>query len=107
MSCGNSPVRTTNVIESNFDPVRSRTNVSKRSRSAESATCLVWALLVRRKERRRRLNGKPYWHRCIKRCSSQKVGHFSASVYSARSHAADIGRVPPSHRRRSVFNLLP
>jgi putative transposase len=50
-------LRTTNAIESNFDPVRSRTNVCKRLRSAESATYLVWALLVRRKERWRRFNG--------------------------------------------------
>jgi putative transposase len=50
-------LRTTNVIESNFDSVRSRTNVCKRMRSAESATYLVWALLVRRKERWRRFNG--------------------------------------------------
>lgn len=50
-------LRTTNAIESNFDPVRSRTNVCKRLRSADSATYLVWALLVRRKERWRRFNG--------------------------------------------------
>jgi putative transposase len=50
-------LRTTNIIESNFDPVRTRTNVCKRMRSAESATYLVWALLVRRKARWRRFNG--------------------------------------------------
>lgn len=50
-------LRTTNVIESNFDSVRSRTNVCKRVRSAESATYLVWALMVRRKEHWRRFNG--------------------------------------------------
>jgi len=50
-------LRTTNIIESNFDPVRSRTNVCKRLRQPESATYLVWALLVRRKERWRRFNG--------------------------------------------------
>jgi len=50
-------LRTTNAIESNFDPVRSRTNVCKRLRSAESATYLVWALLMRRKDRWRRFNG--------------------------------------------------
>jgi putative transposase len=50
-------LRTTNIIESNFDVVRSRTNVCKRIRSADSATYLVWALLVRRKERWRRFNG--------------------------------------------------
>ncbi|HEY9084923.1 MAG TPA: IS256 family transposase [Candidatus Tyrphobacter sp.] len=50
-------LRTNNVIESNFDPVRSRTNVCKRMRSAESATYLVWALLMRRKSRWRRFNG--------------------------------------------------
>jgi putative transposase len=50
-------LRTTNVIESNFDPVRSRTNVCKRMRNAASATYLVWALLVRRKPRWRRFNG--------------------------------------------------
>lgn len=50
-------LRTTNIIESNFDVVRSRTNVCKRLRQAESATYLVWALLVRRKERWRRFNG--------------------------------------------------
>jgi putative transposase len=50
-------LRTTNIIESNFDPVRSRTNVCKRMRNAESATYLVWALLVRRKSRWRRFDG--------------------------------------------------
>jgi putative transposase len=50
-------LRTSNIIESNFDAVRSRTNVCKRMRKAESATYLVWALLVRRKEHWRRLNG--------------------------------------------------
>ena len=38
-------LRTTNIIESNFDVVRSRTNVCKRLRQPESATYLVWALL--------------------------------------------------------------
>jgi transposase-like protein len=50
-------LRTTNIIESNFDVVRSRSNVCKRFRQPESATYLVWALLVRRKERWRRFNG--------------------------------------------------
>lgn len=50
-------LRTTNIIESNFDVARSRSNVCKRLRQAESATYLVWALLVRRKERWRRFNG--------------------------------------------------
>jgi len=50
-------LRTTNIIESNFDPVRSRTNVCKRMRAADSATYLVWALLVRRKSHWRRFNG--------------------------------------------------
>jgi putative transposase len=50
-------LRTTNIIESNFDVVRSRTNVCKRIRQPESATYLVWALLVRRKTRWRRFNG--------------------------------------------------
>lgn len=50
-------LRTTNVIESNFDSVRSRTNVCRRVRSAASATYIVWALMVRRKEHWRRFNG--------------------------------------------------
>ncbi len=50
-------LRTTNIIESNFDSVRSRTNVCKRLRQAESATYLVWALLMRRKPHWRRFNG--------------------------------------------------
>ncbi len=50
-------LRTTNIIESNFDVVRSRSNVCKRLRQAESATYLVWALLIRRKEHWRRFNG--------------------------------------------------
>jgi putative transposase len=50
-------LRTTNIIESNFDPVRSRTKVCKRLRQAESATYLVWALLMQRKTRWRRFNG--------------------------------------------------
>lgn len=50
-------LRTTNVIESNFDPVRSRTDVCKRLRSGTSATYLVFALLVRRTSRWRKLDG--------------------------------------------------
>ena len=50
-------LRTTNIIESNFDPVRSRTNVCKRLRSGKSATYLVFALLARRAGRWRRFNG--------------------------------------------------
>jgi putative transposase len=50
-------LRTTNIIESNFDPVRSRTNVCKRLRTADSATYLVWALLMRRAPHWRRFNG--------------------------------------------------
>jgi len=50
-------LRTTNIIESNFDVVRSRTNVCKRLRQPESATYLVWALLIRRKSSWRRFNG--------------------------------------------------
>lgn len=50
-------LRTTNIIESNFDPVRSRTNVCKRLRSGTSATYLVYALLMRRRDRWRRFNG--------------------------------------------------
>jgi transposase-like protein len=50
-------LRTTNIIESNFDVVRSRTNVCKRLRQPESATYVLWALLMRRKERWRRFNG--------------------------------------------------
>ncbi len=49
-------LRTTNIIESNFDPVRSRTNVCKRLRSGTSATYLVYALLIRRSSRWRRFN---------------------------------------------------
>ena len=52
-------LRTTNIIESNFDNVRSRTNVCKRLRQPESATYLVWALLMRRKSHWRRFNGYP------------------------------------------------
>jgi putative transposase len=50
-------LRTTNIIESNFDVVRPRSNVCKRLRQPKSATYLVWALLVRRKERWRSFNG--------------------------------------------------
>jgi transposase-like protein len=50
-------LRTTNISESNFDPVRARTNVCKRLRSGTSATYLVYALLVRRSSRWRRFNG--------------------------------------------------
>jgi len=50
-------LRTTNIIEANFDPVRSRTNVCKRLRNGTSATYLVYALLVRRSDRWRRFNG--------------------------------------------------
>jgi len=44
-------LRTTNIIESNFDVVRTRTDVCKRLRVGESATYLVYALLIRRSSR--------------------------------------------------------
>jgi transposase-like protein len=50
-------LRTTNIIESNFDVVRTRTNVCKRLRVGESATYLVYALLIRRSSRWRKFNG--------------------------------------------------
>ena len=50
-------LRTTNIIESNFDVVRTRTNVCKRLRSGSSATYLVYALLIRRSSRWRKFNG--------------------------------------------------
>jgi transposase-like protein len=50
-------LRTTNIIESNFDVVRTRTNVCKRLRSGTSATYLVYALLIRRSSRWRKFNG--------------------------------------------------
>jgi len=50
-------LRTTNIIESNFDAVRTRTNVCKRLRVGTSATYLVYALLIRRSSRWHKLNG--------------------------------------------------
>lgn len=50
-------LRTMNIIESNCDPVRSRTNICKRMRQAESATYLVWAPLMPCKPHWRRFNG--------------------------------------------------
>lgn len=50
-------LRTTNIIESNFAPVRSRTNVCKGMRNAGTAAYLVWELLMRRKSRWRRFDG--------------------------------------------------
>jgi len=50
-------LRATNIIESNFDPVRSRTNICKRLHSGASATYLVYALFIRWSSRWRRFNG--------------------------------------------------
>jgi transposase-like protein len=63
-------LRTTNIIESNLDVVRSRSNVCKRLRQAEFATYLVWALLVRRKERRRRFDGYALLEKLHQRCAT-------------------------------------
>lgn len=50
-------LRTTNVVESPFDVVRTRTNACKRLRTGASATYLVYALLVRQATRWRKLDG--------------------------------------------------
>lgn len=50
-------IRTTNAIESIFAPVRLRTDATKRLRSGESATYLVYALIMRYSKNWRRLNG--------------------------------------------------
>jgi len=54
-------LRTTNVIESIFAPVRLRTNVAKRFRTGRSVTYLVYALITRLAKSWRRLDG----HRTI------------------------------------------
>ena len=72
-------LRTTNIIESNFDAVRSRTNVCKRLRQPESATYLVWALLVRRKSRWRRLNGFRLLEQVHRTLSNKSVALLKAA----------------------------
>ena len=66
-------LRTTNIIESNFDPVRARTNVCKRLRSGTSATYLVYALLVRRSSRWRRFNGYGQLEEVHQRLTTQTI----------------------------------
>lgn len=73
-------LRTTNIIESNFDPVRSRTNVCKRLREGTSATYLVYALLVRRSDRWRRFNG---YHR---------LSDIHQQLIARNANAADIAK---------------
>ena len=54
-------LRTTNVIESVFAPVRLRTNAAKRFRTGRSVTYLVYALIMRLSKSWRRIDG----HRTI------------------------------------------
>jgi transposase-like protein len=77
-------LRTTNIIESNFDPVRSRTNVCKRLRSGTSATYLVFALLVRRSDRWRRFNG----HQLLADVHKQLIKPTTGATTIAKKKAA-------------------
>jgi len=77
-------LRTTNIIESNFDPVRSRTNVCKRLRNGTSATYLVYALLVRRSDRWRRFNG----HQRLKDVHQQLIARDAHVTTVAKKKAA-------------------
>lgn len=52
-------IRTTNVIESPFSSIRLRTNAAKRFKKIESATAMIWKLLMVAEKRFRRLKG--YW----------------------------------------------
>jgi transposase-like protein len=49
-------LRTTNVVESPFAPVRLRTTVAKRFKKVTSATALIWKLLQVAEKTFRRLN---------------------------------------------------
>ena len=49
-------LRTTNVVESPFASVRLRTTAAKRFKRVESATALIWRLLVVAEKRFRKLN---------------------------------------------------
>jgi transposase-like protein len=49
-------LRTTNVVESPFDAVRLRTSAAKRFKKVESATALIWRLLLVVEQHFRKLN---------------------------------------------------
>jgi transposase-like protein len=72
-------LRTTNIIESNFDPVRSRTDVCKRLRSGTSATYLVYALLVRRTEHWRKLSGYQLLAKVHQEMSPRRIARKKAA----------------------------
>jgi len=52
-------LRTTNIIESPFHAIRLRTNAAKRYKRVESATAMIWKLLMVSEKHFRRL--KSYW----------------------------------------------
>jgi len=62
-------LRTTNVIESVFAPVRLRTNAAKRFRTGRSVTYLVYALITRLAKSWRRIDG----HRTIADVLAQRT----------------------------------
>jgi mutator family transposase len=89
-------VRTTNIVESNFDPVRLRTDVCKRLRSGTSATYLVYALLVRHTERRRKFNGYQHVESVHQEISPRRLASKRArtEVSHRRSELSSIGSCP-------------
>ena len=62
-------LRTTNVIESVFAPVRLRTNAAKRFRTGRSVTYLVYALIMRLSKSWRRIDG----HKTIPDVLAQRI----------------------------------
>lgn len=52
-------IRTTNVVESLFSPIRLRTDAAKRFKKVEKATAMIWKLLGVAEKNFRALKG--YW----------------------------------------------
>jgi putative transposase len=78
-------VRTTNVVESPFAAVRLRTSAAKRFKRVESATALIWKLLLVAERRFRKLNAP----------------HLLADVFDGRDFR-DGRPVSPGQRRAAA-----
>ncbi len=95
-------LRTTNIIESNiesnFDAVRSRTDVCKGLRSGTSATYLVYALLFRRKSRWRRFNGYQSLHEVHHQMTTRPL----AIKKAASDHSLNLRDTAFTFTRRSA-----
>ena len=103
-------LRTTNVVESPFAAVRLRTTAAKRFKRVESATALIWKLLLVAEKRFRRLDA-PHLLKDVfegrkfedgKPVSTQQRKNAASYVYTPIDPTSGSGRrTPPENRSHS------